>query len=199
MLVLVMSTLALAVSNSQAAVWKVGNCPNISGIENFETSKYLGVWYEYANTFEVFQIGSKCVRATYTQDGDKVGVKNEQLNKWFGFYNSVEGSARPADPNNTSVAELKVSFDNIPFQTESVGKVAPNYVVVDTDYTSFAIVYSCSKVWRSSRESLWLLTREQKPAATLVEEAYSTMTQLGLPVGSLKTTNQDNCEALPSL
>jgi len=170
-----------------------------AGIENFETSKYLGVWYEYANTFEVFQIGSKCVRATYTQDGDKVGVKNEQLNKWFGFYNSVEGSARPADPNNTSVAELKVSFDNIPFQTESVGKVAPNYVVVDTDYTSFAIVYSCSKVWRSSRESLWLLTREQKPAATLVEEAYSTMTQLGLPVGSLKTTNQDNCEALPSL
>jgi len=147
----------------------------------------------------VFQIGSKCVRATYTQDGDKVGVKNEQLNKWFGFYNSVEGSARPADPNNTSVAELKVSFDNIPFQTESVGKVAPNYVVVDTDYTSFAIVYSCSKVWRSSRESLWLLTREQKPAATLVEEAYSTMTEFGLPVGSLKTTNQDNCEALPSL
>ena len=44
----------------------------------------------------------------------------------------------------------EITFSDL-VQTESVGKVAPNYVVVDTDYTSFAIVYSCSKVWRSSR------------------------------------------------
>ena len=36
-------------------------------------------------------------------------------------------------------------------QVASEGKVAPNYVVVDTDYTGYAIVYSCSEVWASAR------------------------------------------------
>ena len=34
----------------------------------------MGLWYEYANVFEVYQIGSKCVRTTYTDEGNKIGV-----------------------------------------------------------------------------------------------------------------------------
>ena len=52
----------------------------ISGIENFDKSRYLGSWYEYANMFESYQIGSECVRATYTDEGDRIGVFNEQVN-----------------------------------------------------------------------------------------------------------------------
>ena len=40
----------------------------------------MGRWYEYSNTFEIFQIGGTCVRATYTDNGDgTVGVFNEQI------------------------------------------------------------------------------------------------------------------------
>jgi len=191
-------TVALFVSGTQAAAWKIGNCLNVSGVANFDVGSYSGVWFEYANTFEVFQIGSKCVRATYTQAGDGITVKNEQVNKWFNFYNSIEGSARFADPNKTDIGELYVSFNNIPFQVGSEGKVAPNYVVVDTDYTGYAIVYSCSEVWASARESLWVLTRSQTPASTLVDTAYSKMTDLGLPVQALRTTSQQGCSALPA-
>ena len=52
----------------------------ISGIENFDKAQYLGTWYEYANVFEWFQIGARCVKATYTDEGDKVGVLNEAVN-----------------------------------------------------------------------------------------------------------------------
>ena len=49
---------------------------------SFDLSRYTGTWYEYANVFEVFQIGGKCVRATYTDNGDgSVGVFNEQIKK----------------------------------------------------------------------------------------------------------------------
>ena len=34
----------------------------ISGIENFDKAQYLGTWYEYANVFEWFQIGARCVK-----------------------------------------------------------------------------------------------------------------------------------------
>ena len=53
---------------------------SISGIANFDKSRYLGSWYEFANVFEFYQIGSTCVRATYTDEGDRIGVFNEQVN-----------------------------------------------------------------------------------------------------------------------
>ena len=46
----------------------------------FDKSRYLGSWYEYANVFEFYQIASECVRATYTDEGDRIGVFNEQVN-----------------------------------------------------------------------------------------------------------------------
>ena len=55
-------------------------CFSISGIANFDKSRYLGSWYEFANVFEFYQIGSRCVRATYTDEGDRIGVFNEQVN-----------------------------------------------------------------------------------------------------------------------
>ena len=48
-------------------------------MENFNRSGYLGTWYEESNMFEVYQIASSCVRATYTDEGDRVGVFNEGL------------------------------------------------------------------------------------------------------------------------
>ena len=52
----------------------------IPGLANFDRSRYLGSWYENANVFEFYQIGSTCVRATYTDEGSKIGVFNEQVN-----------------------------------------------------------------------------------------------------------------------
>ena len=46
----------------------------------FDKSRYLGAWYEYSNVFEIYQIGGTCVRATYTDEGNNVGVFNEAIN-----------------------------------------------------------------------------------------------------------------------
>ena len=92
------TVLILQVTNIvNGGVPSFGRCPNvrgelfllssrqgmrfsISGIANFDKSRYLGSWYEYANVFEFYQIGSECVRATYTDEGDRIGVFNEQVN-----------------------------------------------------------------------------------------------------------------------
>ena len=52
-------------------------------MKNFVKSRYLGSWYEYANVFEIYQIGGNCVRATYTDEGDRIGVFNEQVNQMY--------------------------------------------------------------------------------------------------------------------
>merc|ERR1711878_107750 len=71
----------LLTSLADSYILRSGVCKeNVRGIPDFEKDRYLGAWYEYANTFEVYQIGAKCVRATYTDEGDIVGVFNEGVN-----------------------------------------------------------------------------------------------------------------------
>jgi len=176
----------------QAAVSSSGGCPSVQGISYFDRSRYLGVWYEYANVFEIFQIGATCVRATYTDEGDRIGVFEEGVNTITGRYQNVKGSARPAIPNSDR-AELIVGnfFGNDDGGTEA------NYKVVDTDYSNYAVVYDCSPFPGSKNESLWLLTRQQKPETKLVISAYRQMEALGLPVNSLHKTDHTDCSKLP--
>eukprot|EP00091_Calanus_sinicus_P020309 TRINITY_DN5467_c0_g1_i2.p1 TRINITY_DN5467_c0_g1~~TRINITY_DN5467_c0_g1_i2.p1 ORF type:complete len:200 (-),score=37.27 TRINITY_DN5467_c0_g1_i2:108-707(-) len=193
--------LFVLISASSAAVTRWSDCPDLTGIPNFQLARYLGVWYEYANVFEVFQAWSTCGRVQYSDRGVKVGVVNEQINYITQNYGNVTGAARPAvpgDPENK--ADFIVAFDNIPFQdSESDEGGVPNYRVVATDYDNFAVVYNCKSGYIYNSESLWVLTREQFPDQQLVDDTYSLMKNLTLPVKSLEKTPQEDCQKMPPL
>jgi len=194
------SFVVISIISPAFAFPSLGSCNNVSGIDNFDVSSYLGVWYEYSNLFEVFQIGGKCIRANYTlREDEKIGVKNEAVNEWFGNYYFVEGTGSFADPANPTKGELVVSFAGTPnvgtAGTRATAKA--NYIVVDTDYTSYTIVYSCKNIFFARKESLWILTRAQKPDQSIIDTAYGKASELGLPVSSLRVTDQDGCSALP--
>ena len=69
----------MAVPEGRSQVPSLGKCSDVRGVENFDTTSYLAVWFEYANVFETFAINKKCIRATYLPKGDDVGVHNEDL------------------------------------------------------------------------------------------------------------------------
>ena len=98
-----------------------------------------------------------------------------------GVYNSINGSATPAD---SQYAEFIVNFDSVPGRLRTtklaqlkwsiaVQNSRPNYRELATDYLNYAIVYDCLDIFGLFKaESLWFLTRSQLPDAKLVDEGY---------------------------
>ncbi|KAJ2953455.1 hypothetical protein O0L34_g1049 [Tuta absoluta] len=131
-----------------------GQCdPNITVVANFSAADYLGTWHLIETYHSQFQVGD-CNDATYSlnDDGSVLVFNTEVINQRL---DSITGRAVVVDN-----AKLSVTFPTAPFATD--------YWVLDTDYTSFALVYSCVNLpnnqqqvwsWKMSR------TRSLTPAA----------------------------------
>ena len=78
---------------------------NVRGMTQFSKDQYLGAWYEYANTFEVYEIGGTCVRATYTDEGDQIGVFNEQVNSMLVYQYLIEYYSYFLAPDATEISK----------------------------------------------------------------------------------------------
>ena len=72
----------------------------------------------------------------------------------------MSGTAVKAD-NGRDDASFVVGLNKIPDASDR-----ENYTVMDTDYDSYAIVYSCEPIWYGfgSWEYLWILMREPTPS-----------------------------------
>ena len=97
----------------------------------------------------IFQMGTKCVNATYTANADgSVGVWNQAIDR-SGQYTSIRGTAR--GKNADDPAALEVVFDN-PGQ-------AGDYNVLATNYNEYALVYSCRVIPNTNNKLavMWIL------------------------------------------
>ena len=129
---------------------KWGKCPDYELMENFDPSRYTGLWYEiYRDTNTGFENGSRCVTATYqTLSQTQVSVYNRGIEA-NGDLNTIEGRATCAG------ASCKVKFEAF--------YIPPgNYQLLDTDYTNYAVVYSCTNFFFGlfRNELAWVLGRD---------------------------------------
>ena len=107
-------------------------CENIAPIAGFNLSNYLGRWYEQYRDLNIpFEQGRECVVAKYTNNTTPNGfnIVNSQYNPSTKQLESIEGRAE------CEKSTCAVKFEGVPQEGQ--------YIVVDTDYTTYAIVYSC--------------------------------------------------------
>ncbi|XP_072929716.1 uncharacterized protein [Epargyreus clarus] len=160
---------------------------------NFNAAAYLGRWFEIASYPETFQIG-ECSRAEYIADGDTVRVVNSQvINKKLDI---MIGSAVVASDDGSGLLNVSFAFDN--------GNVNfANYYVLDTDYTSFALVYSCRNLENNTRQvSSWKLSRTRtlgNEANTIIDRIVANTQGLLEDYYSPTRQDEDACFYIPDV
>lgn len=160
-----------------------GTCPKFDyALDTFNTEEYLGKWYEIARHKSTpFQKG-ECTTAEYSiNESGNIKVNNTEFVN--GKYNSILGEAVKTEDQ----FRLKVSFGD-----SFVSKLFKgDYRVVDTDYKSYALVYSCTDFIFGKFYFVWVLAREPVlPEATLQKITGEIHTKLGISKDELRFNNQ---------
>ena len=96
--------------------------------------------------------------------------------------------ADPTDPDKT--ANLIVNFNSQPVKSNTT-----NYRVLETDYESYSLVFSCSNVLKDKLkiEYLWILTRQQFPDEQMIKNLYEKLARLNFNTNMLWQTRQTDC------
>jgi len=200
--VLLMTTLP-QFFQAAAQLQSPGKCPTIKVIKNFNSEKYLGTWYEYSNydnNFSSAVVGAKCDVAKYTdmtEEGEgkplTIGVLNRAVREDKGYFDySAKAKAVLGEPSNPDKpGKLIVNFYDPPSKREST---TTNYNILDTDYDTYTTVYLCRQIKANTKsEFLWILTREQFPAQSVVDKATNVIRSNNIDTTRLKKTEQTGC------
>merc|ERR1711942_70373 len=155
-------------------------CPKVTLKDNFDLTKYMGRWYgieKYPNRFEK----GSCNSALYKLYGEGVAVNNSEVLD-NGKLSFAIGEARK-NPSSNIASSLQVRFSK--FQPWA------QYWVLDTDYETFTVVYSCSNLLIYRKEFLWIMSRERTLSAETHQNIYKMLKDYGISTDALEKTNQD--------
>ncbi|CAK9811019.1 Apolipoprotein D [Anthophora plagiata] len=184
-IVLILSALALA----KAQIPSLGFCPDYVPMANFDITKFLGIWYEAERYFQLTEVISRCVMANYTMSpGGKFRVSNEVTNRFTGIKRVVEGEVKKA-ASKAEEGKLIVKY-TIPLTPET------KYSVLDTDYDSYAVLWSCSGIGPFHTQNAWVMTRDRLAPGTVLQKAYGVLDKYKISKTFFVKTDQEDCAYL---
>jgi apolipoprotein D and lipocalin family protein len=148
-------------------------------IRPFDSTRYLGKWYEIARFDFVFERNLNNTTAEYSINKDgSIRVENNGFNYIKGKWKKAIGKARFKEAN--TIAELEVSFFG-PFYA------GYNVIMLDEEY-KYALIAG------SSLRYLWILSREKTIPDKIKSEYLKAAEELGYKINNLiwVEQNKDN-------
>ena len=158
----------------------LGRPEGVSPVEQLDSQRYLGTWYEVARLDHSFERGLSNVTADYSmrEDGG-LRVINRGYSVEEGEWQQAEGRAYPIDDNQPG--HLKVSF---------FGPFFGSYIVFELDSD-----YQHAFVAGNTTGYLWLLARTPTISDELKEHFLQRAETLGFEVDDLIFVDQGLAKA----
>ncbi|KAG6456753.1 hypothetical protein O3G_MSEX009923 [Manduca sexta] len=102
-----------------------------------------------------------------------------------GIQSEIQGEA--SQVGRSDEGRLSVRFPTLPVD------IAAPYWVVDTDYDSYALVWSCYEFGLFHTRNAWILTRERNPPASVIDKAFESADRHNINRAFFIRTDQQNC------
>jgi apolipoprotein D and lipocalin family protein len=145
-------------------------------VDNFDSKRYLGKWYEIARLDHRFERDLTNVSATYSpRTPDGVTVVNKGYDTKKKKWKSIEGNALFIGDEN--VGSLKVSF---------FGPFYGGYHIIDLDKEN----YSYSMVVGPDRSYFWILSRARQMEASTFDRLVKKAAMMGIDTAELILVEQ---------
>ncbi|CAL4150676.1 unnamed protein product [Meganyctiphanes norvegica] len=155
-------------------------CPRVQLMANFNTQKFLGVWYEIQAQPSEYQNIKACLKSNYARNGNTVVVSSQGLNS----------IGRPT----TASSRMSVTRNPARMMTNFIPGFSPPYEVLDTDYSSYACVHSCLSFGPITNDFVFVYSRKRTLSPAAVNHCKSLFSRYkGVNVSALKNTPQGNC------
>ncbi|KAH0567330.1 probable serine/threonine-protein kinase kinX [Cotesia glomerata] len=184
---------AFALTAVRAQVPSLGWCPDYVPMANFDIGKFLGTWYEAERYFQLSEVVSRCVMANYSRGHDnKLRVSNEVTNRFTGIKRVLEGEIKPA-ASKAEEGKLHIRYTTVPLTPET------NYVILETDYKNFAVLWNCNGIGPFHTQNAWIMTRARIPPGDVLQQAYGVLDKYKISKTFFVKTDQEDCAFLDSL
>ncbi|XP_011882218.1 PREDICTED: apolipoprotein D-like [Vollenhovia emeryi] len=185
-IILVLSVLAWA----SAQIPNLGFCPEYIPMANFNMQRFMGVWYEAERYFQLSEVVSRCVMTNYTRGSDgKYRVSNQVTNRFTGIKRILDGEIKPP-ASKAEEGKLNVKYTTIPLTPET------KYSVLETDYDSYAVLWSCQGIGPVHAQNAWVMTRERIPSGKVLQKAYGVLDKYKISKTFFVKTDQADCAYL---
>jgi apolipoprotein D and lipocalin family protein len=171
---------------AKAQIPNLGFCPEYLPMPDFDMDKFLGKWYEAERYFQFSEVATRCVVTDYAKaPSGRIYVSNEVTNRLTGVKRVIDGSLELA--GKAGEGKLNVKYTTTPLASDTA------LTVLDTDYDSYAVIWSCNGFGPLHAQSAWVMTRERLPPGTVLQRAYGVLDKFKISRTFFVKTDQEGC------
>ncbi|XP_060690070.1 apolipoprotein D-like isoform X2 [Hemiscyllium ocellatum] len=177
----------------QAVKW--GSCEHVDVQQNFSLDQYMGTWYEIERFYNVTE-DLRCISETISSSYNGLRNVYEVITLITKGNEVTERTAELIPPDETAKDQAKLIFRLNEHGVQDPldhGNVL-RYWVLDTDYTSYSLVFSCASFLGIMHTPYaWTFSRERQLSANTTQYLHGVLEKYKINTNDFVKINQEDC------
>ncbi|KAF7990298.1 hypothetical protein HCN44_000103 [Aphidius gifuensis] len=160
--------------------------PNYTPMANFDLSKFVGRWYEFARISNMYEPFHSCSVVDYRLLSN--GTWDIQINSLSHLTGDVVHWSGQGDPINQQSSQLNIRFPQFAMQMKTT------WSLLDTDYENFSVVLVIQNNNDASYlEYVWIMSKKPTLDEKYFTRAIDVLNANYIVTDQLEYIKQDNC------